>query len=608
MFGWFKKKGTPIVEGTILKKFSGEALDWTGELLKCDSEDHLLNVWCSNKVMWTKNEVGELGSREILTQMRSNADELRILVHKNQLEAYYVSPEKCQLEFHLRNGRLVKLFGTLNPYANSKFCEWIKSRVKKPGQNLMAEDVCKLFDKCFNSKADINELMHVEEYDEQEVVEAPPPPPPQESVSDLKPGSVVFGRYHIEKELGQGGMGKVFLATDSETTIESRRKVVLKVLHMENAGDAKAQEQFQKEADTLADLLNDRIAACYNSRIYGDSSVLVMEYVEGEELSRYLSRQGGRIDEKKAQELLLPIAEALDYAHGKGVFHLDVKPQNIIVRRQPKGSIQTCLLDFGIARRKHFDGSVTTTSSVSGTLLYMSPDQLLNEKPSAAMDVYSLAVTAYECVTGGMPYPQGWNRSDIVPPIQSNTLFAKSIMKGLDSDPKNRPVDCVKLINPPPPPPPKPPKPPKTTVVVDDEDRKPTVVVATKPPPKKTVTPPPPPPVDEWSLLQLPIRHYREMLNKSAMKIDPSGSQSEVAEWMRTCQKRLAVLQKNQALGKDVEQALVELFEEVRARIGAADSSPEAFFPATDRLVELRSSLAKVAGGRVLKALKDSVQ
>lgn len=257
------------------------------------------------------------------------------------------------------------------------------------------------------------------------------------------PGALLAGRYRIEREMASGGMGRIFLATDVETQIEAWRTVVLKVLGAAFSQDGKFSRLIQNEANVLSRLNNDSIARCLSCFILeGGAPVLVMEYVEGVALDRYLLDKGGKIGEDECRELLLPVAGALDYAHSQGVMHLDVKPSNIMVRKTPRNGAATCLLDFGISRATGCAPSLS--GCVFGSPLYMAPEA--GEKPSPAMDVYSLAATAYECLAGSPPYPGGWRASAVVRPLFPQTPFTNAIMAGLSEIPLARPPGCIALV------------------------------------------------------------------------------------------------------------------------------------------------------------------
>ncbi|MBR4125036.1 MAG: hypothetical protein IKR13_02425, partial [Victivallales bacterium] len=198
---------------------------------------------------------------------------------------------------------------------------------------------------------------------------------------------------------------------------------------------------------------------------------------------------------------------------------------------------------------------------------------------SASMDIYSLAVTAYECLAGEMPYPDGWDRNFKVTPLASDSPFAKSVMRGLEMLPESRPTTCRKLIDPPKDPPPK----------------KPDPEVGQKPPP-----PPPPPPVEDMPALARSFMVYRQMLAQSAQKCERSDQ--KLAEWLRGRQVVLRDLTRD--LGSADVGALERFFIGVKSERGV--KSAEEFFAATDRVVELSASLPD-KGGKVLRAIKDSI-
>ncbi len=578
LFGLFGKKGTRIDAETVVKLMSAAPLDF--EDVKQTDEGYPVNLFeCGN----IANTVKGLSQVLRLYPCRDKVSLVRARVKKHQITAFYVTPAKFQLTFGWRNGGRVKMEAKLKTDAASSLAEWLQANVKTPGENVTAAGFGKLLDGQFCSDKPPDWL---EISEREDIAEVKPPDPPKElSVEDLKPGVKVFDYLLIERELGSGGQGKVFLATNTQTLVEQHRKVVLKVLRCENCGDEASMQEFIKEANTLADFSDPRIVTCYWCRPLGKVPILAMEYVEGDSLEKYLANQlanqeDGRLGEEETRELLRPIAEALDSAHERGVYHRDVKPQNIIVRKTPrrigKQTFRTCLLDFGIASRGQVDDCQTSFKSTRGTLQYMSPEQLRgNSNPSAGMDVYSLAVTAYECLTGTLPYLKGWEPDVTVAPIASDTPFAKAVMRGLSERSKDRPATCVELIDPP--------SPQQDPVTPDDDSQE-----------------PPRSPPDDLVELKKPFEVYRALLAQSAQR---SAGNPDLAEWLRTCQANLRNLTQNLAYAD--ASALILLFKGVRQRMGSA--RPDDFFAATDRLVELRFSLPK-SGGAVWRALCDSVK
>ena len=607
-FDWFGKKGTPVDHVTVVKRMSASKRDFEGIAL--DEEGHPVDVFECGDIAVT-----QMGKTQVkrLYPCRDSLSAVCLKIKKRQATVFYITPDPFTLEFGWRNGGGVKMTVRLERSAASSLGDWLLVNVKVPGENVSAETFGKLMQGKFASDQPLPDWLVVVNREDVAKVETPEPPPSL-SVADLKKNVVVFDHFRIERELGGGGQGMVFLATDTQTVVEQHRKVVLKVLRLENCGDAASMEEFVKEANTLADFRDDRIATCYWCRRLGDAPILAMEYVEGDSLDKYLAKQRrGTLSEVETRELLRPIAEALDSAHERGIYHRDVKPQNIIVRTTPKrvgkNVIRTCLLDFGIASRDQADMRQTSFWSVRGTLQYMSPEQkMIGRRPSASMDVYSLAVTAYECLTGNMPYPDGWDRSAKPTPLSSNSPFARAVMRGLEMLPENRPSTCIELIDPPsvvaPPPPPPPQTPPSPqTPPLQPQSQSPR---SSPPPnvvsslPRETPRPDLPGRLGE---LKRPIELYRTLLAQSAFKCERNGDSAR-AQWMRDRQAQLRDLSKDLSCADEME--LVRFFEMVTAYRRTEKAAVDDFFPAMDRRVELKESLPKT-GGAAWFALKESI-
>ena len=582
----FCRKGSPIGVDTVVKRMSASRRDFKGVAL--DDEDHPIDVYECGDVAVT--EMGRTLVRR-LYPCRDKVGAACVRLRKKQAEMFYVKTLPFRLEFAWKNGGRVKMTARFDRQSGA-LCEWLRTNVTESGRNLTAKDVAALLDGKFASDAPPEWLVA----DGREDVAEPEPPaePEEPTAADLKPGAVVFDHYRIEKELGKGGQGQVFLATDTQTVVTAHSRVVLKVLRCDSAGDEASLAEFIREANTLSDMRDDRIVACYWCKLLGKTPILAMEYVEGISLDKYLAEhKDGKIGEEEARELLRPIAEALDYAHGKGIYHRDVKPQNIVVRKEPKRIggklIRTCLLDFGIAGSGQRGDGQTDFWSVRGTFQYMSPEQkMVGHKPCASMDVYSLAVTAYECVMGEMPYPGGWERDAKPAPIQSNTPFACSVMRGLEMLPEKRPATCCELIDP---------RPSyggsaatssaaSTSPSSDGRARSPSV----------------PPAPNDLKQLERSFMVYRQMLAQSAAKCETANS--VLAGWLRDRQAALRDLTAD--LSRVDPAALVQFFEGMKEHAIAAHMKAEDIFLATDRLVELRSSLPN-GDDAVLQALRESI-
>ena len=179
----------------------------------------------------------------------------------------------------------------------------------------------------------------------------------------------------------------------------------------------------------------------------GGNPFLVMDYVEGEGLDEILAERGP-LGEEETRRLLAPVASALDYAHAQGVVHRDVKPGNVMVRKDGTPFV----LDFGIAREIQETLTRVTGKLSSGTLLYMSPEQLNGEKPRASQDVYSFAAMAYECLAGEPPFSRGqieWQIMNKAPePLAEGVgeALRAGILAGLAKEAKDRPATCAGVL------------------------------------------------------------------------------------------------------------------------------------------------------------------
>jgi predicted Ser/Thr protein kinase len=202
-------------------------------------------------------------------------------------------------------------------------------------------------------------------------------------------------RYAGPQVIGRGGMGEIFRATD--TTLG--RVVAIKVLDDRYARDENVRARFTREALAAARLSgNPSIVTIYDVGEHDERPFIVMEYLAGGSLEERL-RAGGAVAPRQALEWLEQAAKALDAAHREGVVHRDVKPANLLLDRHDRVHVA----DFGIASAAGMD-SLTQTGTVLGTASYLSPEQAQGERTTAASDLYSLAVVAYELFTGHRPF------------------------------------------------------------------------------------------------------------------------------------------------------------------------------------------------------------
>ncbi|MFI5028855.1 MAG: serine/threonine-protein kinase, partial [Solirubrobacterales bacterium] len=206
-------------------------------------------------------------------------------------------------------------------------------------------------------------------------------------------GSLVLNRFLIERRIGSGGFGVVYEAWDGRL----ERPVAVKAI--ESRG-AQCCRRVLREAQAAARLNHPGIVTLYEMGEEDGNALLVTELVDGSTLSRLASE--GELSDREIAEVGADLCEALDHAHSRGVVHRDIKPQNVQVTEGAEGDQHAKLMDFGIARLA--DGaSLTAPGDVVGTIAYMSPEQAEGQPAGPEADVYSLALTLYECWSGENP-------------------------------------------------------------------------------------------------------------------------------------------------------------------------------------------------------------
>ena len=255
-------------------------------------------------------------------------------------------------------------------------------------------------------------------------------------------GVLLVNRYRVLKQLGQGGMGSVWLAEDTKL---DGRKVAVKMLPSILVSNKRAYAQVKQEALVSLKLTHPNIVAVRAFEEEGGNPFLVMDYIEGQTLDDYLAEKS-KLSEEEAVRLLKPVAAALDYAHSQGVVHRDVKPGNVMI----DGAGHPYVLDFGIAREVQETMTRVTGKLSSGTLMYMSPEQLHGAAPKSAQDVYSFAAMVYECLKGEPPFSRGQIEyqieHDAPEPLPRHIAICRGVMAGLGKTPEARPPTCAAVL------------------------------------------------------------------------------------------------------------------------------------------------------------------
>ncbi len=205
----------------------------------------------------------------------------------------------------------------------------------------------------------------------------------------------VAGRYSLERELGRGGMGVVYLARE----VRLDRLIAIKLLPPALAAQDSLRDRFMREATTAARLSHPYIVPIHAVDEIGGFVFIVMAYVDGETLAHRVSSRGP-LSADEGTRLLREVSWALAYAHAQGVVHRDVKPANILIER---GSQRAMVADFGIARLTHVSGE-TAAGELLGTPEFMSPEQAGGEPVDGRSDLYSLGVVGFYALTGTLPF------------------------------------------------------------------------------------------------------------------------------------------------------------------------------------------------------------
>jgi serine/threonine-protein kinase len=223
------------------------------------------------------------------------------------------------------------------------------------------------------------------------------------ATAGVREGDILAGKYRVDRVLGVGGMGVVVAAHH----VELDDRVAIKFLLPEALQNAEAVARFSREAQAAVKIKSEHVARVTDvGRLESGAPYIVMEYLEGLDLSAWL-QQRGPLPVDQAVEFLLQACEAIAEAHALGIVHRDLKPANLFVIRRADGGLSVKVLDFGIAKRTGAAqaANITSTAAVMGSPLYMSPEQLHSSKDAdGRTDVWALGVILYELLAGEAPF------------------------------------------------------------------------------------------------------------------------------------------------------------------------------------------------------------
>jgi serine/threonine protein kinase len=239
-----------------------------------------------------------------------------------------------------------------------------------------------------------------------------------------------FAGYRIERRLGRGGMGILFLAM--EPGLE--RQVALKLIAPEAAADDVFARRFDEESRIAASIEHPNVVPIYAAGEENGTPFIAMRYVAGSDLGRRIAREG-RLAPAPAVDLIAQVGNGLDAIHAAGLVHRDVKPANVLLSGQP-GSEHAYITDFGVARNVATESGLTQTGRFVGTLDYVAPEQISGGAIDARVDIYALGCLLFKLLTGEVPFPREGEAARLYAhlndPPPAPSLYEQSVPMALD--------------------------------------------------------------------------------------------------------------------------------------------------------------------------------
>jgi serine/threonine protein kinase/Tfp pilus assembly protein PilF len=260
------------------------------------------------------------------------------------------------------------------------------------------------------------------------------------SISNLQPGATLGNRYEIVALLGEGGMGAVYKARD----VELDRLVALKVIRPELAGQPEILQRFKQELILARKVTHRNVVRIFDLGEADGIKFITMEFIDGHDLKSMLVKDG-KLPVDRVVDVIQQVCLALEAAHGAGVVHRDLKPQNIMVDQQGRVAV----MDFGIARSLEL-GGMTQTGALIGTPEYMSPEQVRGEHVDARSDLFTLGIICCEVLSGKLPYQADTAMASMFMRTKERAIpvdrldrsippfFGSVVAKCLELDPKDR--------------------------------------------------------------------------------------------------------------------------------------------------------------------------